>query len=328
MAAAKRDVTVVIPTHNGSQRVGQLLEALLKQEIPGVLFEVVVIDNASTDSTAQTVLDGPFVSAFSKKEIPLRVVIETEKGLTFARLRGIHEAQGEYVCFLDDDNLPASDYVAEGVKAFRTTNADTLTSRVFARYEADPPVSVRRREHLLAINDALGDSPLDFGTGATLAPTLGAGMWVRKSLFLKAVPVDRPAALLCDRLGGQLTSGGDIEIGYLMGASGARRMYWPGLVIWHCIPPQRFELRYFTRLIMGVVRSKATLEARYAREALPPANIANRFFRLLFCMVSLPAFIFRSDGLRDYWFALVARWAEFLGPYASHPDLRRDKESI
>lgn len=315
--------TMVIPTHNGVQRLGAPLTALSRQDAPPTSFEVIVIDNASTDRTATFASGHPALKALVANGCSCRVIREESLGLTSARIRGIQEALGEYVCFLDDDNYPAADFVSEGLKAFGEADVGVVTSRVFPRYEVPPPASIYRRQHLLAINDALGSQMRDFGTGATLAPTLGAGMWVRRSAFLSAVPWADPRRLLCDRAGTELTSGGDIELGYLIGKAGWRRIYWPGLVVWHEIPRERLALRYFTRLITGVVRSKATLERRYEGKTSSASRACGVLLRLMTAVVATPFLVLRQDGFREVVFVVAARWAEWLGPYRGSPGASR-----
>jgi hypothetical protein len=210
------------------------------------------------------------------------------------------EARADYVCFLDDDNCPDRHFVAEALRAFEETRAGLLTSRVFPSYEVPPPPSVARREHLLAINHKLGSTMHDWGARADLAPTLGAGMWVRRADFLSAIPCDEPWRLLCDRVGEELTSGGDIEIGVLMGRAGYRRVYWPTLVV---------------QLIVGVVRSKATLEEAYEPRGSPRRRRLIALVRVANCVLAAPLVLVRRDGVQDFVFALTGRWAELMGPY-------------
>src|SRR4051812_27689648 len=94
--------SVCLCTHNGAGRIGPVLEALAQQTAPRDAFEVLVIDNASTDDTAA------FVERFLQEHFPAtgRCVHEANPGVTFARRRAALEARGEFVCYLDDDNVP------------------------------------------------------------------------------------------------------------------------------------------------------------------------------------------------------------------------------
>ncbi|HET7231348.1 MAG TPA: glycosyltransferase [Longimicrobium sp.] len=303
-------VSVVIPTFNGRERVPDVLRALLG-EAGSVPFEVVVIDNASSDGTGAAVDGHPAAAALRARGVGVRVVREERAGLTHARARGVAEARGEAVCFLDDDNLPQPGYLACGVEAFADPSIGLLTSRVFPRYRAEPSPAVEKREHLLAINHKLGDQVLDWGAAPTVAPTIGAGLWVRREAFVAA---QNAAQVLSDRLGGSLASGGDVELGVAIGRAGFRRMYVPCLRLWHLIPPERLETRYFCRLIYGIVRSKLAVEAVYEGRHGSAREKAAAFGRLLGATAALPALLARRDGRREALFVLVSRWAELRGP--------------
>lgn len=305
-------VSVAIPTFNGRERVPDVLHALFG-EAGSVPFEVIVIDNASTDGTAGAVEAHPSAAALRARGVAVRVVREPRAGLTHARARGVAEARGEAVCFLDDDNLPQPGYLSCGVAAFADPAVGLLTSRVFPRYRAEPSPAVEKREHLLAINHKLGDEVLDWGAAPTVAPTIGAGLWVRRAAFLAAQEA-AAGQVLSDRLAGSLASGGDVELGVAVGRAGFRRMYVPCLRLWHLIPPERLETRYFCRLIYGIVRSKLAVEAVYEGRHGTARDRVTALGRLLGAAAAVPALLARRDGRREALFVLVSRWAELRGP--------------
>jgi len=305
-------VSVVIPTHDGRERVPQVLEALLP-EAGGVPFEVVVVDNASGDGTGAAVDASAEAAALRGRGVAVRVVHEPVAGLTHARARGVAEARGAAVCFLDDDNLPQPGYLACGVAALADPAVGLLTSRVFPRYREEPSPAIERREHLLAINHRLGDEVLDWGAAPTVAPTIGAGLWVRRSAFTAAQGA-AAGQVLSDRMPGSLSSGGDVELGVAVGRAGFKRVYVPCLRLWHLIPPERVRTRYFCRLIYGIVRSKLAVEALYEGRGGGARDRAAALGRLLGATAALPALLVRRDGPREALFVLVSRWAELRGP--------------
>lgn len=237
----------------------------------------------------------------------VRVVREDQLGLTHARRRAVREARGALVCFLDDDTVPSPTYVATGVAAMSDPRVGLLVSRVSPEWvDHPPPPSLARRAHLFAVNEALGDAPIEWT--ATIAPTLGAGMWVRRQAFLECV--DHSPSLMADRQGRALTSGGDIEIGCLIGRGGWRRLYVPGLRLSHRIPGRRFELSYACRLIWGIERSTATIESRYGS---PPSRV-KAAVGLAIAVSAAPLLLLRRDGARELVFALTRRAGRLRGP--------------
>lgn len=85
-------VSVVIPAYNEEKMIGGCLDSILNS-CRGRLAEIIVVDNASTDKTSEV--------AASRKGV--RVVFEGKKGLLHARERGLREAKGELVVYLDAD---------------------------------------------------------------------------------------------------------------------------------------------------------------------------------------------------------------------------------
>jgi glycosyltransferase involved in cell wall biosynthesis len=309
--------SIVIPAYNSAQRLHIPLESLVSQTAANGSFEVIIIDNASTDGTGDIARNHWTVAALKERNIDCHVVRENRKGLTYARIRGICEARGLFVCFLDDDNAPDADYVAEGIAAFFDDSIGLLVSRIYPKYESVfPTPSMERREHLLAINQKMGDSRLEWEATATIAPTIGAGMWVRRAAFLSAVPWQSPNLMLSDRIGKNLTSGGDIEIGFLLGKAGFKRVYLPRLILRHVIPASRLTTQYFCRLIIGIVRSTLTLDAKYMEKRYGLLHKCASLANLMFALVASPLLVLRRDGFRELLFVILARWAAFLGPYS------------
>lgn len=313
------NASVVIPCHNGARRIHLPLQALLAQDAGEGSFEVIVVDNASTDATGRVASGHPAVAGLVQRGISCRVVREDAAGLAYARIRGVLEARAELVCFLDDDTAPAPDYISQGVAALSDPTIGLAVSRVFPNYETDPPRSIRRREHLLAVNYKLGELAIDWGAQPTLVPTVGAGMWVRRDAFLRSIPWDRPYTLLPGRRMASLGSGEDIEIGYLMGKAGFRRVYLPRLQLRHFIPTARLRSAYFCRLVVGIIRSEETLTARYLVRRRGRFARARALGELALACLASPFLLVRPDGLRDTLFVLASRWARVRGPFRYSP---------
>lgn len=102
--------TVAIPTYNGESRLPEVLDRLRSQlHIEIFSWEIIVVDNNSTDRTAEVVQT---YQASWQCPYPLRYYFEAQQGAAFARARAIKEAQGALIGFLDDDNLPAPNWVS------------------------------------------------------------------------------------------------------------------------------------------------------------------------------------------------------------------------
>lgn len=107
MTDAPVKITIAIPTYNRAALLRQTLEGITTQQFPRDYFEILVIDNNSTDETRTVV--GEFASA---RPAP-RYIREYRQGLDHARNRAIREARGEIIVFGDDDILVEPDWLAQ-----------------------------------------------------------------------------------------------------------------------------------------------------------------------------------------------------------------------
>ncbi len=96
-----KKISVIIPAWNEEEYIGTALDALHNQSFPRDDFEIVVIDNVSTDQTA----------TIAREKGADRVIYEPSKGTNSARQRGICEARGEIVAFLDADCVPPAEWL-------------------------------------------------------------------------------------------------------------------------------------------------------------------------------------------------------------------------
>jgi glycosyltransferase involved in cell wall biosynthesis len=95
--------SIIIPAFNEAGFIENAVEALNKQTVDRESFEIVVVDNNSTDDT----------SAIAAAAGADKVVLETEPGTNIARQRGVVESAGEIVAFLDADCIPPSDWLEQ-----------------------------------------------------------------------------------------------------------------------------------------------------------------------------------------------------------------------
>ena len=110
----RADVSVVVPTRNRSHLLPLTLRSVLAQR--GASVDLIVVDDASTDNTASTVM--------ALKDPRVRMVRhDLSRGVSASRNRGIAEARADWVAFLDDDDLWAPSKLSEQLKAQRHTGA-------------------------------------------------------------------------------------------------------------------------------------------------------------------------------------------------------------
>lgn len=116
--AAAVQVSVVMPTYNRLPVLKRVIDALVQQTHPFDRFEVVIVSDGSTDGTNEYLRE---------VETPFRVrpVFQQNAGPAAARNRGVSEAAGEMILFLDDDVVPVTTFIAEHLAAHRATRQAT-----------------------------------------------------------------------------------------------------------------------------------------------------------------------------------------------------------
>lgn len=238
----KLGVSIVICCYNSAARLPQTLHHLASQKVsPEICWEVIVVDNASTDNTAQIALelwplDFP---------TPLRVVREPQPGLSFARRRGFEEAQYEFVSFVDDDNWVANNWV-ETVYEIMISRPEVgaCGGRSTAAFEREAPDWFETFQSSFAVGDqAEEEADITESRGWLW----GAGLNIRKTAWEQLVRSGFQF-LLSDREGAKLSAGGDNELCYGLRLLGWRLYYSPKLELIHFIPKGRITWKYLCQL--------------------------------------------------------------------------------
>jgi len=103
-------ISVVVPTYNRRPRLARVLDGLEQQSVPCELFELVVVDDGSTDDTRG------WLEANRERAYRVVAVRQDNGGPSRARNRGFQEARGELILFLDDDVEPTPTLLAEHLK--------------------------------------------------------------------------------------------------------------------------------------------------------------------------------------------------------------------
>jgi glycosyltransferase involved in cell wall biosynthesis len=227
-----------------------VLAALSAQLVDhSIEWSVLIVDNASTDSTADV------VEVHRARHIlpGLRRVLESEQGLTPARRRGVHETSGRWIAFVDDDNLLEPGWlqaVADAIRSHREVGA--IGGRVLLDWEEPPPEFMKGFGFCFAEQEA-GEMAREIHN------LVGAGMVVRRAALLECGWIKRP--LLADRVGKRLVSGGDVEIAQRIRGIGYPLWYTPAAVLRHRIPSSRANWRYLLRVNHGLGVSEALVSA-------------------------------------------------------------------
>ncbi|MCU0552925.1 MAG: hormogonium polysaccharide biosynthesis glycosyltransferase HpsE [Leptolyngbya sp. Prado105] len=234
------DFTVAIRAYNAAARLPLLLDRLkLQQNIESIHWEILIVDNNSTDNTAE------IVQTYQSQFNYLRYVLETQQGAAIARKRAIAEAQGTWIGFLDDDTLPTLDWVIQAYQFGQShPRAGAFGSRILPEYETDPPQNFDRIAHYMPT--MLKSQSFRYDTHLKGMP-VGAGLVIRKQAWLESTsgeqiiqgPVGRGFAL----------KGEETEVLWKMKAVQWEIWYNAEMTIVHKIPEWRLEKDYLLNFL-------------------------------------------------------------------------------
>ncbi|MEM6838532.1 MAG: hormogonium polysaccharide biosynthesis glycosyltransferase HpsE [Cyanobacteria bacterium P01_C01_bin.120] len=230
------DLSVVIPTYNGAQRLPTVLEYLRLQVIPeGLQWEIIIVDNNSHDETAAIAQQH---CSIWQSEASLRYVFEPQQGLAFARQCGVDHATGTFVGFLDDDNWPAANWVAAAVEFGQThPKVGAYGSKTEAAFEQPPEIPIKPIAKFLALQN-YGSEPYRLYPEGQILPA-GAGLVVRRSAWLACLPRNLV----------RISQGGDdYEISLRLAKCGWEIYYNPAMQVQHYIPATRLKRNYLLQL--------------------------------------------------------------------------------
>lgn len=231
------DVSVVICTYNRAEILPYALDSLLQQESSHVRYEIVLVDNNSTDSTPAV------VQSFIARGCPnLRYLFEPRQGLAHARNTGILASKAPIIAFTDDDVAVAPDWVATVKRTLdEHPDADCVGGRVLPRWSRTAP-SWLGREHWapLALLD-YGDAPF-YVTASKRLCLIGANAAFRATV-LKRIGLFAPHVQALKRE----VATEDHEMLLRLWRAGGQGLYSPTLMVTSDIPVERLTKGYHRR---------------------------------------------------------------------------------
>jgi glycosyltransferase involved in cell wall biosynthesis len=250
--------SVIICCHNGATRLPTTLAHLMVQEPPMTPWEVVLINNRSTDGTAEVAR-----SCWQNGPAPLSIIDEPRLGMRYARERGLAEAKYAFLGYVDDDNWVARDWVRAACDVFSSnSNLGAVGSIRTPACEASPPAWFANCHSLCAV---LTDRDLE-QIQEPLEYLPGAGLCVRKTAWEKLIQ-NGFRSQLTGSIGKKLQGGEDVELTRALRLSGWKLRIDQRLRLQHFMPSHRLQWTYLRRLQRNYGASDVVLDA-YSQHSL------------------------------------------------------------
>ena len=249
-----KNVSIIVCCYNSALKLPKTLEHLAQQKVSADLsYEVIVVDNASTDNTAEFAIS---YWATLNTQVSLRVVREETPGLIYARICGVKAAKNELLIFCDDDNWLCEDYVQNAVDIMNTNSS---IGALGGQSELAPDIEVPDwwKEHQGSF--AVGKQMSHSGYADERGFLYGAGLVTRKSLAEKVFDLHYPF-LLVGRKGDICLSGEDGEYCQRIMLMGLHLYYNEKLFYWHDISSSRLCREYLYQLLKSFEPGKVIIE--------------------------------------------------------------------
>lgn len=272
------DITVAIPTYNGAEKLPLLLDHLRSQvNTDPIRWEIIVCDNGSTDDTAAIVRQ---YQANWPSHSPLHYRFAAEQGAAFARQYAVECARGELIAFLDDDNVPTDDWIAQTYQFARDRpQVGAFGSQIHGKFETELPDELEDIRCFLAIIER-GQQPHRYEPAKKILPP-AAGLVVRRQVWLDAVP---PRLFLNNKGKSAGLASEDLEAVLHIQQAGWEVWYNPDMVVHHHIPNVRLRKDYLVPLFRCVGLSRFHIRLLgtqpWKRPLAVPAYLANDIRKL------------------------------------------------
>ncbi|HBF23300.1 MAG TPA: hypothetical protein DDW23_05725 [Planctomycetes bacterium] len=256
MKSSYLDFSVIICTRNRRDSLNETLDSLVAQITSSQSWEVLVVDNGSDDGTSNCVEER--IASFP---VSLRVVVEPIAGLSHARNKGLAEAMGGVVIFIDDDVTCSPGWLAAHQQAFRDPELIATGGRIVTVLPHPLPRWVHEN-NLHEMRGPIGsfdygEEELPLGAGNSVRSFFGGNMGMRKS---SALSVDGFRSDL--GWGNRLIPSEETDLLRRLGDVNA--LYLGKALVEHRLQPEKLNLRYFQRWYRGSGRASVLMR--------PPAN--------------------------------------------------------
>lgn len=222
-------VSVVICTLNRSHLLRKCLESLVNQNVVGKLYEMIIVDNGSSDDT------GAVVKEVTNQHEHFHYVLEERLGLSHARNRGWKEASGQYVAYIDDDAVACPDWISEIIDFIRRhPDVGIFGGPYDAFFISSRPAWFPPEYGVLY----LGEQERCINKGSEWIA--GSNMVIKKELFYQYGGFDEKLGMI----GSKAVYGEEVNLFLFMYDKGIQIFYVPSIRVAHLVAEYKMSLKW------------------------------------------------------------------------------------
>ena len=251
-------LSIIICSYNRASYISDALSSLYGQSAGLANFEVIIVDNNSTDNTKEIYAQWRHTNANGQ----FSFISETKQGASFARNTGAAMAKGEWVCFMDDDAVATNNYVENILKHIHTQpEALGFGGRIIPKYIPAEPKWMSYYLSSLVGNFDYAPTACAFENGKY---PLESNMIVKKSVYdqIGGFNENLPGVVGTLRIGGE-----GKELFYKILALGHIIYYDPAICVHHVVEVKKLTSEYLYRVASGIGRGEKTRTSAISKAA-------------------------------------------------------------
>jgi len=235
-------VSIIVATYNRCDFLEDCIKSYQEQDCDKSLFEVLIINNNSTDQTEEISLG--LIEKYP--EVDVRYMVETNQGLSYGRNRGITESKYDLIHFFDDDAVATSNYISSILDTFqRHPKAKAAGGKILLNYfEGRPKWASKYMESIFGLFD-IGDEEIEFPRNNY---PRGSNMTFKREIFDQIGQFD----VSLGRKGKIMLGGEEKEMFQRVYETGCSVIYNPQTICYHAVPEPRTRRAFVKNQVFGI----------------------------------------------------------------------------
>lgn len=240
-------ISCIVCTYNRARFLRSCLHSFLNQQLDFSFFELIVINNNSTDQTLEIIKD--FISILPEG-FNFRYYDEYNQGLSYARNRGIVESIGNYLTYIDDDAIVSNDFLGN-IYTFISSNPNVigLGGPIIPYYVDGKPAWMSHYLEGLVSKSYHGETIFEY-TGKSFP--IGCNMTYLKSALIEIGHFD----VSLGRKGESGEASEEKDVFFKLKGKGYSIYYLPNIPVQHTIEKERLAYPYIKKISEGIGRSE------------------------------------------------------------------------
>lgn len=241
------EISCVVCSYNREKYIVDAIESLVNQTLEKHRYEILIIDNNSKDTTAE--LCKVLLEKYSDT-VQIQYFLELQQGLSYARNRGIEEAKGELICYIDDDAIADPHFLKSIVDFFEShPKAGGVGGKIIPKYVDGVPDWINPFMEGLVSKVDYGPSVFEFNGRKY---PIGCNMTYFKADLIEVGMFDPDLG----RKGTNTDGGEEKDIFYKIKNLGRSIYYLPQATVQHVIEQHRLNYDYIQKISLGIGKSE------------------------------------------------------------------------